>query len=339
MGHGFLFDTFNHPPEAYGQHSYFPASNLPYLEVSPFARARNRVSLACIPCRNRHAKCDATLPACSQCRGNNRACSYAQSRRGRNRPALECRNRTENNEENSSNTIFRANVRSRSESSCAQSAATPGGSRSNNAYLIGDSSRFERSNTSSTAVPQMEASAAQLDLYYTYFHDAHPVVLPRQFLDRRLETNRPSLQNLLPVMEYTGSLFATKATANGDLRQRAERMLLVDIPPPTGFTVLALLILAITTHSNNELSRGREIMDRAIQVALDIKLNSSSFAAANGEDCPVLEESWRRTWWFLYVSDGIFAGIHHCSGFSLYTVPANVHIPCEEAEYRSGVGS
>lgn len=26
----------------------------------------------------------------------------------------------------------------------------------------------------------------------------------------------------------------------------------------------------------------------------------------------MLEESWRRTWWFLYVTDGIFAGISHC---------------------------
>jgi hypothetical protein len=66
---------------------------------------------------------------------------------------------------------------------------------------------------------------------------------------------------------------------------------------------------------------------------------SKSFAIANGEGCLVLEESWRRTWWFLYVTDGIFAGISHCLTFALRDIQADVDLPCEEATYQLGIRS
>jgi hypothetical protein len=47
-----------------------------------------RASLACIPCRNRHRKCDAQRPICSQCQGDNGECFYKKSRRGRPYPDI-----------------------------------------------------------------------------------------------------------------------------------------------------------------------------------------------------------------------------------------------------------
>ncbi|CAI4218841.1 unnamed protein product [Parascedosporium putredinis] len=41
-----------------------------------------RVSLACIPCRTRHIKCDATRPYCHRCASSERECHYERSRRG-----------------------------------------------------------------------------------------------------------------------------------------------------------------------------------------------------------------------------------------------------------------
>ena len=41
-----------------------------------------RVSLACIPCRSKHIKCDATLPACQRCTLDQKPCYYSKSRRG-----------------------------------------------------------------------------------------------------------------------------------------------------------------------------------------------------------------------------------------------------------------
>jgi hypothetical protein len=137
-------------------------------------------------------------------------------------------------------------------------------------------------------------------------------------------------------MEFVGSLFAPGA-AKGMLRVRAESALPPDHLPATGFTVQSLLIFAIAVHACNEFVRARGILDHAIRIALQINMNSNSFSIANGEGCSVLEESWRRTWWSLYVTDGIFAGIRHCLTFSLRDIKADVDLPCEEATYQSGV--
>lgn len=42
-----------------------------------------RVSVACVPCRERHRKCEGQRPICSQCQTNGSECFYKQSRRGR----------------------------------------------------------------------------------------------------------------------------------------------------------------------------------------------------------------------------------------------------------------
>ncbi|KAE9369786.1 hypothetical protein N431DRAFT_485621 [Stipitochalara longipes BDJ] len=42
-----------------------------------------RASLACMPCRDRHRKCDARRPICSQCQVDDADCFYKKSRRGR----------------------------------------------------------------------------------------------------------------------------------------------------------------------------------------------------------------------------------------------------------------
>ncbi len=110
-----------------------------------------------------------------------------------------------------------------------------------------------------------------LDLYYTAFHNAHPVVLPRQFLSQPLQTDRSSLRHLLPAMEYVGSFFAP-GVAKGALRARAESVLAHDLLPATGFTVQSLLIYPIAVHASNESVRARKILDHAIRIALQINM-------------------------------------------------------------------
>ena len=83
---GFSFD-FNviQPPQAQTQTPTLPSSQPqpPLQEACPTAsRVGSRVSLACIPCRTRHLRCDAAPPTCARCRRENKPCSYAKSRRG-----------------------------------------------------------------------------------------------------------------------------------------------------------------------------------------------------------------------------------------------------------------
>ncbi|KAL6879309.1 Alb1 domain-containing protein [Trichoderma novae-zelandiae] len=49
---------------------------------SPKSTAGSRVSLACLPCRTRHVRCDARKPRCNRCCEEDKECSYAKSRRG-----------------------------------------------------------------------------------------------------------------------------------------------------------------------------------------------------------------------------------------------------------------
>lgn len=195
---------------------------------------------------------------------------------------------------------------------------------------------FGGSDTAPRSVPELDDLPKLIDIYYASFHDAHPFVLPHRFLTQRLQTNSASLHHLLHVMEFIGSLFDHSAPKRV-LRACAEDALLPDDLPATGFTVQALLIFAIAVHSCNEFVYARGILDRAARIALEINMQSKSFAPANGEGCAVIEESWRRTWWYLYVTDGIFAGVRHCLTFPLYEIDADVDLPCEEINYQNGV--
>lgn len=336
MDYGFTLSDFDAGFDLYTQASQFPPSGpLTPLDSQPLPRAKSRVSLACIPCRSRHTRCDATAPVCTQCSASGRACSYAQSRRGRGKLAvLEQRHQPSRCEEAIDLERQHLNLQPRSAASHEASSVSLG--QSPVSLSSGLSAVSRRNGTVPRSVPELDDPSKLIEIYYASFYDAHPFVLPHQFLTQRLQTNSASLQHLLPVMEFIGSLFAQGATKEV-LRARAESALLRDDLPGTGFTVQALLIFAIVVHSCNEFVYARGILDRAAQRALEINMQSKSFATANGEGCVVLEESWRRTWWYLYVTDGIFAGIRHCLTFPLYEIDADVDLPCEEVNYQTGV--
>jgi hypothetical protein len=107
----------------------------------------------------------------------------------------------------------------------------------------------------------------------------------------------------------------------------------LDIPnlPPNGFTVQMLLLTAIAVHCDGELENGRAILDRAIYLALDLRMQSRAFATMERD--PVLAESWRRTFWGLYISDAYFATTRRAPMFALHSIEADVEIPCEECDY------
>ena len=66
-------------------------------------------------------------------------------------------------------------------------------------------------------------------------------------------------------------------------------------------------------------------------------MHQHHFAILNGRGLVVLEESWRRTWWELYVISVFIARLHQISTFQLFEIVANVPLPCEEDNFRSEV--
>ncbi|KKY25919.1 putative c6 zinc finger domain containing protein [Diplodia seriata] len=100
--------------------------------------------------------------------------------------------------------------------------------------------------------------------------------------------------------------------------------------------VQALLLYAIGLKANDRGSMADDMLSKAIDIALAIGMNDREFAIRNGCGNRLLEESWRRTWWELYVADGFFAGVSQRTNFRLRDVPTDVPLPCEEVEYASG---
>ena len=141
---------------------------------------------------------------------------------------------------------------------------------------------------------------------HSYFHKSHPFVLPQYYFLARLDSDPESLKFLSSIMQWIGSLFVEEVTSI-ELRETALNQLDLMVLPPNGFTVQTILLAAVAVHCEDEKDFARALLDRAIFLALEIRMNSREFA--NMERDPVLAESWRRTWWGLYVMDSCFAGL------------------------------
>jgi hypothetical protein len=295
------------------------------------SRAGSRVTLACIPCRTRHLRCDAAPPICGRCRLENKPCSYAKSRRGARAgrgaavPSRKGATPPDAGEKADSG-----------RTSSVSSASPPTNPTDSRPASVAGSESYRSASQYSDAHCEGN-SLKMLELYYKFFHNAHPFILPRQYLIKRLHTDNDSLRHLTPVMQYIGSLIAPTTALSESLRLLARGILPSSSLPPNGFSVQSLLLLAIAEHCMNEFEEARYILDEAIHLALKLNMQSQLFATVHGESCAVLEESWRRTWWTLYVTDGVFSGIRHCLTFSLWRVKTDVDLPCEEDRYCCGV--
>jgi len=179
-------------------------------------------------------------------------------------------------------------------------------------------------------------SETNIGLYYKFFHPAHPWVVPRARMNRLMVSHGTQIQDLLTVMEFIGSTY-TPGGQSQNLRRRATGAVFRPNLQRNAFTVQALLVMAVGVHCCSDFKEARAILDKAISIALEIGMESRAFASANGDGDNVLEESWRRTWWGVFVVDGCFEAIHRSYTFRTWHVQSDVDIPCEESDYASEV--
>ena len=184
-----------------------------------------------------------------------------------------------------------------------------------------------------------EATDNLLDSYYTNFHPAHPCALPRLFFKRRLEVDPLGLLPVLLVMQYIGSLY-TPSTSYAHLEAQVQEALVRDTtaaPISAAYQVQALILYAIAAYWCDEVERGLRLLDDAISRAVNLGMNLRVFAAKYGGGDPILEESWRRTWWLIYITDAHTSGSTHVYPFRTTSITTSVELPCEEESYASGV--
>ncbi|KAK7737784.1 hypothetical protein SLS53_006404 [Cytospora paraplurivora] len=175
-----------------------------------------------------------------------------------------------------------------------------------------------------------------LDSYYYNFYAAHPFVLPKEFLLRHIRDTGQKLEHLTAAMRYIGSLYLDAGPVGASFLDEALRLCYAPNAPKDGFLVQALLLLIVALDGSCQQDKARDLLADCERIAVEIALNTRQFATLHGRGNPVLEESWRRTWWDLYVCDGMVAGVHRVTNFLLFDMAADVALPCEESEYLSG---
>lgn len=182
-----------------------------------------------------------------------------------------------------------------------------------------------------------DGSDKLLDSYYYNAFVAHPFVLPQGHF-ARFKNN--SMQVVVATMRWIGSLYLdTHVGARDGLYEEAHRLIYSPSTPRDGFLVQAMMLLLVALDGCSQQRKAVQVLEDAEQLALEIGLHSREFASRHGCNVPALEESWRRTWWDLYIIDGMIAGVHRVTSFALYDVVADVLLPCEEHQYLSGVST
>ena len=249
------------------------------------AKRGTRNSLSCSQCRYKHIRCDGRKPVCSRCATNAVQCVYPISRR-RGNPK--------------SGKAPLSPVRDVYETSIASSLQTSAGGSSSSVTLDGE---IESSSNSAFSF---------LSLYYEFFHAAHPCALPFKYFKTRLDEAK--IKPLLQVMCYVGSFFDTSCPCHilDSWAKRAQDSMVEirsSIRPLTPFDIQAVLLYSIAVYWCNETENGVELLDEAIRMAVSLGMNKKEFARNYAEGDSILEESWRRTWWVIYITDAHIAGM------------------------------
>jgi hypothetical protein len=153
-----------------------------------------------------------------------------------------------------------------------------------------------------------------IEAFYYHFYPAHPFTLPRtSFFALRKE--KP-VNYLEAAMRYVGSFYVPQAPTVA-LGLEAERIIYNADCRDDSFKVQAMLILAIGLDGYTYQEKALQILLDAQELALKLGMNKREFAILNANGSDVLEESWRRTWWEMYVVDGMIAGVHQKSAFRM----------------------
>ena len=167
-------------------------------------------------------------------------------------------------------------------------------------------------------------------LFYALFWPSHPFLPSYKRIQEHLRESHGS--NLSTTIAYIGSLYACAQSEHKNAQAVPNQL---PEYPKNGYAVQSLILLAISSHMSNDPRKAHAILNNAIDIALTIGLHKEDFALMHGKGIHGIEESWRRTWWELYILDVMFAALNQRNDMRLKDVNSNVLLPCEENDYRN----
>ncbi|KAF4453175.1 hypothetical protein F53441_4114 [Fusarium austroafricanum] len=307
------------------------------MEQPPPTRILTRSSLACLPCRSKHVKCDAKKPRCSRCAASEKECQYTASRRGgvdraalsekRRRLATKTSTRPDETVPHSTCPDLIRPIAQPEISAVSLSSSLDGGLLSETPTLV------------DTETPQLQygnlAEDALVISYYTNFHNFHPFAPPFQHLVRLSQHSSFNFDTLISVMRLIGHLY--NAHRWSDSLSNNANALISQLSPSDPMVVQSRLLYSIALFWHNFRPEAKEQIDTAVDIAVKLGMNKQDFAAANGAGDAVMIESWRRTWWMTWIVDGYYAGTLGTMNIRTLHVESTVDLPCEEADYELGM--
>ncbi|CAG8071691.1 unnamed protein product [Penicillium salamii] len=292
--------------------------------------------LACLQCRHKHLKCDGRTPICTRCEQAQSQCEYTKSRRGYKGPSKKRRANSPDNFVASNVGLLENPVDWGLQAAFKYAPAMPLPSVESTSPGLHEMTPPMMPSAHPMSAPLTPDSSSAvggdgylLDIYYNYFHAAHPILPPHRLLGRNFY---PAY--LEQVMKFIGAHFTSAASS--DL-YRPTVVSMVRDQASAVEKVQALLLLAIVLHSDNERAEAGVCLAAAVDTAFELGMHQGSFAiiASNGD--PIRAESLRRTWWELFVIEGMLTALGVQREYRTNMVPLEVALPCEERIYHEGL--
>ncbi|KKK16366.1 hypothetical protein AOCH_003645 [Aspergillus ochraceoroseus] len=309
-------------------------------------RASGPSLLACLLCRHKHLKCDGVTPVCSRCAATGSECQYTPSRRGYKGPSKKRRTNPSSPEKSPTelpatfdpNTvgIYNAPIDWNLQTGLpyvpiatlpsSTSSGSPGFAEK---FSASQSALVNNSPLTPDSLSSISSDGYLIDIYYTFFHPAHPVLPPIRLL---YQSRVPRF--LEQVIKFIGAHFTPAATPD---TYRPTVMANVMDQAGSVEKLQALILLAIVLHSRNERPQAGECLVAAVDLAFELGVHTKPFATTMGEGNPIREECLRRTWWELFIIEGMLTALGVQSAFRTNMVPLEVPLPCEERIYQDGL--
>ena len=309
-------------------------------DVTNKTRERQPPSLvACFTCRKKHLRCDAQMPVCGRCELRKLPCVYLGSMRGywSRKKQNETKAATSDEEiVNPYQTAEQYRINTTVEST-AGTRAWPIAIQDSGAVAV---NAVESPAESIARAPGFDKeqhphvthySPDLVDVFYNTFFPPHGFLAPRKLL---LQCPKIIPEELKAVFRYVASHF--QQTPSQDCLRKAALKIAEDgaaIDP--GFKVQGMLCLAMVFMAGRlERQLGMTLLSQAIDIALAIGLHRNHYAANRPEDHPILAESWRRTYWNLYVVDTLLSALAGSTYSSkLQSVASDLPLPGHDDDY------
>lgn len=311
--------------------------------------SRRAAPVACLECRDRHLKCDGTKPICGRCSASNVVCHFTPSRRGRKRAVRQVRAGAQSvssllNDgplEPSIITVpdldsvpYQAHSISSNPANTLDSEAT----HVDTLRLVGPDGSAAAAVPASPHAESLQALTDDdrlVNLYYVNFHLAHPILLPR-----RMFGDHKYAPCLRAVVEAIGSHFSSAVPEDYRITlwsRAAEQIATAARGLDSVDVVQACLLMAIAQFAQDDAQTGTKTLIQAIGTATGLGMHKRDFAVTNGRGSAMLEESLRRTWHEIFITESYAAALQRKMIVETASVHGAVLLPSEEEAYEQAI--